>query len=66
MSSYNLFSHSIIMAHLCLSFDLLENCIGSSYFSCIASENGENVTKHLNEHSGLYCSSAILILSSTF
>ena len=53
MSSYNLSSHSIIMAHPCLSFDLLENCIGSSYFSCMASENGENVTKHLNEHSGL-------------
>ena len=44
MSSYNLSSHSIIMAHLCLLCDLLENCIGSSYFSCIASENGENVT----------------------
>ena len=53
MSSYNLSSHSIIMAHLCLLYDLLENCMGSSYFSCIASENGENVTKHLNERSGL-------------
>lgn len=53
MSSYNLSSHSIIMAHPCLSFDLLENCIGSSYFSCMALENGENVTKDLNEHSGL-------------
>lgn len=66
MLFYNFFFYLIIMVYFCLLCDLLENCMGSSYFLCIVLENGENVIKYLNEYFGLYCSFVILILLSIF